>query len=200
MSAKQKFSKQNKKPRSRSSSDASMAMIFIGAGLILLGSVSLVLLNRPSTPAATFEPSTEPARVEFAAPSIALKDLQQVEHSLNEYRGQVVLINLWATWCPPCKAEMPTLDAYYQAHRKDGFTLIAINAGETAEAVKAFVQEHRLSLNVWLDPQNQASRAFRVMSYPSSFVIDRQGTVRLAWVGAISREMLEKYVTPLIGE
>jgi peroxiredoxin len=95
---------------------------------------------------------------------------------------------------------MPTLDAYYQAHRKNGFALIAINAGETAEAVKAFVQERKLSLNVWLDPQNQASRAFQVMSYPSSFVIDRQGTVRLAWVGAISREMLEKYVTPLIGE
>jgi thiol-disulfide isomerase/thioredoxin len=200
MGAKQKSSKQNKKLRSRASSDASMAMIFIGAGLILLGVVSLLLLNRPSTPAATFEPSTVPARVEFAAPSLTLKDLQQVEHSLNEYRGQVVLINLWATWCPPCKAEMPTLDAYYQAHRKNGFTLIAINAGETAEAVKAFVQERKLSLNVWLDPQNQASRAFQVMSYPSSFVIDRQGTVRLAWVGAISREMLEKYVTPLIGE
>ncbi len=177
-----------------------MAMMFIGAGLILLGIISLIFLNRSSSPTPTFEPSTVPARVEFPAPSLVLKDLQQVEHSLKEYRGQVVLINLWATWCPPCKAEMPTLDAYYQAHRKDGFTLIAINAGETAEAVKAFVQERKLSLNVWLDPQNRASRAFQVMSYPSSFVIDRQGTVRLAWVGAISREMLEKYVTPLIGE
>ncbi len=177
-----------------------MTMIFIGAGLILLGVVSMLLLNRSSTPPATFEPSTVPAKVKFNAPSLRLKDLQGIEHTLNDYRGQVVLINLWATWCPPCKAEMPTLNEYYQAHRKNGFALIAINAGETADLVNAFIQENQLSLIIWLDPQNQASRAFKVMSYPSSFVVDRQGTVRLAWVGAISREMLEKYVTPLIGE
>lgn len=192
--------KKKQKPLHReSASTPSMWMIFLGAALILIGVVAMVFLNRPSE-AQEKEISAVPAQVEFSAPSLTLNDLTGQPHSLSEYQGQVVLVNLWATWCPPCKAEMPTLNAYYQAHREKGFTLIAINAGDPAELVQDFVKTYNLSLIIWLDPQNQASRAFQVMSYPSSFVIDRKGTVRLAWVGAITRNMLEKYVTPLIGE
>ncbi|MFO3796841.1 MAG: TlpA family protein disulfide reductase [Anaerolineales bacterium] len=191
--------KKQKPLRRESSSPVSMGMIFLGAALILIGVVAMVMVSRPSE-AQEREVSAMPARVEFAAPSLTLSDLKGQSHSLSDYQGQVVLVNLWATWCPPCKAEMPTLNAYYQAHREKGFALIAINAGDPAEMVRDFVKTYNLSLIVWLDPQNQASRAFQVMSYPSSFVIDRKGTVRLAWVGAITRNMLEKYVTPLIGE
>ncbi len=180
-------------------SRTSLVLIFFGAALIVIGVVAMVILNRP-TQAEEREISAVPAQVEFLAPSLTLTDLQGTPRALSDYRGQVVLVNLWATWCPPCKAEMPTLDAYYQKHRDEGFTLLAINAGDPAELVHEFVKQYRLSLPVWLDPQNEASRVFRVMSYPSSFVIDRQGVVRLAWVGAITRNMLEKYVTPLIGE
>lgn len=191
--------KKQKPLRRESSSAASMWMIFLDAALILIGVVAMVLVSRPSG-AQQREVSAMPAQVEFAAPSLTLNDLRGQSHSLSDYQGQVVLVNLWATWCPPCKAEMPTLNAYYQAHREKGFALIAINAGDPAELVQDFVKTYNLSLIIWLDPQNQASRAFQVMSYPSSFVIDRKGTVRLAWVGAITRNMLEKYVTPLIGE
>lgn len=185
--------------RHRRSLVNSLGLIFLGAGLILVGIVALVVLNRPQSAPAE-EPSAIPAQVSFAAPELSLSDLQNQTHALSDYRGQVVLVNLWATWCPPCKAEMPTLDAYYRDHKDSGFVLLAINAGDPAEAVRQFVTDYRLSLPIWLDPENRASRAFQVMSYPSSFVIDRQGTVRLAWVGAITRTMLEKYVTPLIGE
>nr|BAL56933.1 alkyl hydroperoxide reductase/thiol specific antioxidant/Mal allergen [uncultured Chloroflexota bacterium] len=191
--------KHNKSQPRKAPSTASMGMIFLGAALILIGVVSMVLLDRPAESRGE-EISAVPAQVEFSAPSLTLNDLSGQPHSLRDYLGQIVLVNLWATWCPPCKAEMPTLNAYYQDHRNKGFTLIAINAGDPANLVEDFVKGYNLSLIVWLDPQNQASRAFQVMSYPSSFVIDRQGTVRLAWVGAITRNMLEKYVTPLIGE
>lgn len=192
--------KKRKKSVNRAApSGTSLTLIFVGAALIVIGVIAMVALSRPAQTESE-QVSAVPAQVEFAAPSLTLSDLQGTPRALSDYRGQVVLVNLWATWCPPCKAEMPTLDAYYQAHRKEGFTLIAINAGDSAELVQEFVKQYQLSLPVWLDPQNEASRVFRVMSYPSSFVIDRQGVVRLAWVGAITRNMLEKYVTPLIGE
>jgi peroxiredoxin len=139
--------------------------------------------------------------VDYAAPKLTLSDLDGVERSLADYRGQVVLVNLWATWCPPCKAEMPTLKAYYEVYAADGFVTIAINDGDPAEAVTAFVQEYGLTFPVWLDPTYEATeRAFKTRNLPSSFVIDREGNIRLRWVGEIDRATLEKYVTPLILE
>jgi thiol-disulfide isomerase/thioredoxin len=113
----------------------------------------------------------------------------------------VVLVNLWATWCPPCKAEMPTLEAYYQAHQTDGFVTFAVDDGDPVDAVAAFVDQYNLSFTVLLDPTYEATdRAFKTRNLPSSFVIDRDGNVRLRWVGEIDRATLEKYVTPLITE
>jgi len=144
---------------------------------------------------------TVPVEVDYEAPALTLSNLDGEKYSLADYHGQVVLVNLWATWCPPCKAEMPTLEAYYQAHQTDGFVTIAINDGDPAEAVTTFVQEYALSFPVWLDPTYQATdHAFKTSNLPSSFVIDREGNVRLRWVGEIDRVALEKYVTPLILE
>ena len=96
---------------------------------------------------------------------------------------------------------MPTLKAYYEDHTADGFVTIAINDGDPADAVKAFVQEYDLTFPVWLDPTYEATeRAFKARNLPSSFVIDREGNIRLRWVGEIDRAALEKYVTPLILE
>ncbi len=177
------------------------AMILVGAGLTLAGIVSLIVL-----PAGTQAAPTEavvsaiPARVDFAAPEIKLNDLQGQTASLEDYRGKVVLLNNWATWCPPCKAEMPTLEAYYQDHQKEGFSIIGIEAGEPAAEVSQFVKDYHLSFPIWLDPANQSLDAFKTDALPSSFVIDKNGKVRLAWSGPISKEMLEKYVTPLLEE
>jgi thiol-disulfide isomerase/thioredoxin len=142
-----------------------------------------------------------PVSVNYAAPFLTLSDLAGTEHSLVDYHGQVVLVNLWATWCPPCKAEMPTLEDFYQAYQGDGFVTLAINDGDPSEAVATFVQEYGLSFPVLLDPTYQATdHAFKSRNLPSSFVIDREGNIRLRWVGEIDRASLEKYVTPLILE
>jgi peroxiredoxin len=96
---------------------------------------------------------------------------------------------------------MPVLQAYYARHKNDGFTVIAIEDGEPAVEVKAFVEAHQLTFSVWLDPSHLASeQGFKTMSLPSSYVIDRTGLVRLAWFGAISNANLERYVTPIIRE
>jgi cytochrome c biogenesis protein CcmG/thiol:disulfide interchange protein DsbE len=180
------------------------AMLVLGTGLILLGLAAFVAWPRvEASPDAALPgvSSTVPVAVHYAAPLLTLSDLAGAEHSLIDYHGQVVLVNLWATWCPPCKAEMPTLEAYYQAHQADGFVTLAINDGDPSDAVTTFVQEYNLSFTVLLDPTYQATdHAFKTHNLPSSFVIDREGNVRLRWVGEIDRASLEKYVTPLFLE
>jgi thiol-disulfide isomerase/thioredoxin len=173
-------------------------------GLILVGMAALMLWPRPEVSAsgpASGGALTVPVEVDYEAPELKLSDLDGVEHSLADYQGKVALVNLWATWCPPCKAEMPILKAYYEAHHADGFVTIAINDGDPAEAVETFVQEYALTFLVLLDPTYVATeQAFKTRNLPSSFVIDREGQVRLRWVGEIDRATLEKYVTPLMLE
>ncbi len=172
-----------------------------GAGLIMVG-VALFLLLRaiPTGSAPAEDQSVVPVEVHYAAPSLALSDLQGAAESLEDYRNSVVLVNNWATWCPPCKAEMPTLEAYYEQHASEGFVIIAIEAGDAQENVRPFVQSYGLQFRVWLDPRTASLAAFRNPNLPNSYVIDRSGMVRYAWTGEISRGMLEKYVTPLLGE
>ena len=173
-----------------------------GLGLILTGIATLVLLSSLGTGvSAATDFNAIPVEVAYAAPALTLNDLGGSPHSLAEFRGQVVLVNLWATWCPPCKAEMPNLERLYEKHRQEGLVVIAINDGDPAKDVSAFVREFQLTFPVWLDPTYTATeRAFKTLNLPSSFVIDRSGSVRLAWVGAISEKNLEKYIVPLIKE
>ena len=77
-----------------------------------------------------------PYPVEYAAPELSLQNINGKTESLAEYRGKVVLVNNWATWCPPCKAEMPTLVAYHNEHTADGFTVIAIEAGKYSPSLE----------------------------------------------------------------
>ena len=191
-------SKSAKKPARRQV----LPLVLIGVGLLMFGIVAFILLPK-KTPAASQnsnESLVTPAEVNFAAPVLTLNDLLGQPVSLRDYRGQVVLVNNWATWCPPCKAEMPVLQQYYEDHKDQGFTLIAIEAGEPVQEVADFAEAYQLTFPVWPDPNQQALAAFRQFTLPNSFVIDRSGSVRLAWLGAINQAALEKYVTPLIEE
>jgi cytochrome c biogenesis protein CcmG, thiol:disulfide interchange protein DsbE len=129
---------------------------------------------------------------------LTLTDLQGSPVSLETYRGRVVLVNNWATWCPPCKAEMPELQAYYETHASDDFVIIAIESGEPADQVTDFVQSYGLTFPVWLDPKGTALEAFQNWDLPSSYIVDRDGTVLMSWTGQINQATLEKYVTPLL--
>jgi peroxiredoxin len=93
---------------------------------------------------------------------------------------------------------MPTLVAFYNEHAQDGLMIVAIEAGEPKEQVRQFADLYQMPFSVWLDPEHKALDAFKNSNLPNSYVIDRTGTVRLTWTGEINREMLEKYVTPLL--
>jgi thiol-disulfide isomerase/thioredoxin len=175
------------------------AMMMMGSGLVAIGVMLYILLyNAPA--AATQTRSALPANVNFPAPELNLFDLSGNPVSLKDHLGSVVLVNLWATWCPPCKEEMPALQAFFEKYSADGFVLVAIDQEETLDVVQPFVREYGLSFPVWLDENYLAQRVFNTMNLPSSYVIDRQGQVRLMWIGAISRGNLEKYVSDIIRE
>jgi peroxiredoxin len=145
-------------------------------------------------------PSVVPAAVDFPAPELELTDLEGEPVSLAGLNGQVVLVNQWAVFCPFCEAEMPEFEDYLEAHQEQGFTLVAVNVGDKADEVLAYVEKKDLTVPVWLDPKSQIFRAFQSNHLPSSYVIDRRGQVRLAWNGPVSLEMLEAHVTPLLKE
>ena len=192
-----------KKSQRRKRNNNKTGMQFIlGVGLVLIGLAAFMLLQGPKNTEATqsIPSSVTPVEVNYPAPELSLQTVNGKSESLIDYRDRVVLVNNWATWCPPCKAEIPTLQAYYETHANDGFVIVGIEAGEPQKDVLAFVQEHDMTYPVWFDLSGAAMNAFHNESLPSSYVIDRQGVVRYSWVGEISQEMLEKYVTPLLTE
>jgi cytochrome c biogenesis protein CcmG, thiol:disulfide interchange protein DsbE len=188
---------------SSSARTQAVALSIAGIGLVLAGASLWLFVSAqsPASESSVLDLSVIPARVEFAAPAVKLRDLSGKESALDDSLGKVVLVNLWATWCPPCKAEMPTLQKFHDEHFGQGFTVVAINDGESDAVVRRFVNERGLTIPVWLDPNYLATEvAFRAANLPTSYVIDRAGVVRLMWVGAIDESALEQYVLPLIEE
>ncbi|HSL30394.1 MAG TPA: TlpA disulfide reductase family protein [Anaerolineales bacterium] len=174
-----------------------LPFLLFGLGLILIAVSAYFIILRGPSPQTDL--SVIPAKVNFPAPELTLTDVQGVSRSLADYHGQVVLVNIWATWCVPCKEEMPVLQTFYEEYVDRGFVVIAINDGDPAADVRAFVKDYELTFPVWLDPTYIATEeAFHTLNLPASFVIDREGTIQLAWVGRISSSMLEQHVTPLI--
>jgi peroxiredoxin len=125
------------------------------------------------------------------APDFELTTLDGQRVALRDLRGKVVLLNFWATWCPPCKAEMPDLQALYEEHgdARD-FVVVAVNFQEDLAPVEAFMRERGLTFPVWLDAQGAAGAKLGVRGLPVSFIVDREGRIRDAWNGQIAREAM----------
>ncbi|HEX3915339.1 MAG TPA: TlpA disulfide reductase family protein [Steroidobacteraceae bacterium] len=112
------------------------------------------------------------------APSFTLSTLAGQPSGLGAYKGQVVMVNFWATWCGPCQQEMPLLDQMYKKYKPAGFTLIGINVDKETPPVKQLLERKPVSFPVLLDPANQVSKAYHVDEMPSSVIIDRKGQIR----------------------
>lgn len=192
------MSKSNKKYHRKRAKSFPWIPIVLGSFLIGIAILSLASQNGQGQAADLS--SVVPMKVNFAAPDLSLENINGETESLADYRDLVVLVNNWATWCPPCKAEMPTLAAYYNEHTSEGFMIIAIEAGDPVQGVSQFAESYGLKFAVWLDPNGASLRAFGNGNLPNSYVVDHSGTVRYAWTGEISRAMLERYVTPLLTE
>ncbi|MEJ2454532.1 MAG: TlpA disulfide reductase family protein [Candidatus Thiodiazotropha sp.] len=112
------------------------------------------------------------------APDFTLKSRTGENIKLSELRGQVVMINFWASWCGPCRQEMPLLDQLYQRYQPMGFTLLGVNVEEDSKAAEKVLGEIPVSFPVLFDNRNQVSETYQVSAMPSTVLIDRDGNVR----------------------
>ncbi|MBN1967556.1 MAG: TlpA family protein disulfide reductase [Anaerolineae bacterium] len=156
---------------------------WIGAGGVLVLGALLLSLAAPGGRA-------------NAAPDFSLAGLDGEAVALSDYRGQYVLVNFWATWCPPCRAELPDLVSFYHDHADEGFILIGVNEQETAAVASAFLNEQNLDFLVVTDTNGAVLNRYGTSSLPSSFLIDPDGVIVQRWSGMISRATLEAAVTP----
>ena len=102
---------------------------------------------------------------------------------LQEHRGKVVMVNFWATWCPPCLEEMPAMERLYRKHKDAGFTLVAISVDADPKKVKPFVSEHKLTMPIGVDPKMDLANIYGVRALPSSFMIGRDGNLAALAIG-----------------
>jgi thiol-disulfide isomerase/thioredoxin len=118
--------------------------------------------------------------------------------SLADYAGQVVLLNFWATWCPPCKEEIPAIEKAYQAHRVDGFMVLGINEGEALEVVRAFADELGITYPVLIDKRGEAAARYRRRGLPLTVIVDRDGVIQVRHEGYLTAGQLDTYLSRLL--
>ena len=184
--------------KQKKSSNMPRNLLIAGVSLLLMG-LLMLLAVRPSTPTATTAaPPSNGVEVGLPAPAFNLESLDGEQIALSDHLGDVVVVNFWATWCPPCRAEMPGIEQVYQAHKDEGMVVLAINGQEEATLVKSFIDENGFTFPVLLDGNAEALRAYNARSFPMTIVVDRAGVVRYKQVGPITPAQLESLLEPLL--
>lgn len=132
----------------------------------------------------------------------ALLDLNNEKVDINSFKSKVVFINFWASWCGPCRKEMPAMEKLYNKYKKKGFVILAINYMEKKEKAKSFIEEMQLTFPALLDLDGSVSKLFKVYALPSSFFIDKKGRIRGVAYGARewNRHGAMEIVEQLLGE
>ena len=137
----------------------------------------------------------KPVKGKVPAPALVLKDLQGKKHDLKDYKGQVVLVQFWATYCGPCRKEMPSMNKMMKKMGDVPFKILAVDMGETEEEVKQFVSEVKPEFTILMDEDGKSIGDWRVFAAPSNFIIDPEGNIRYTLFGGVewdSEELIEK--------
>ena len=174
--------------------------IFIG--LLILGVVWTLFSRNPvDNPSQNGSPPSP--RQGFTAPDFSVDVLGGGQITLSGLRGQPVVLNVWATWCPPCRQEMPALEKIHNDFKEQGLVLIGMNltSQDSEKTVAAFVQEYGLSFPVALDRDGTVQRKYKISGYPTTFFIDRDGIIRSVVVGGpMSAALIQSKVEELFKE
>lgn len=184
----------------RRSYDALLLMVLVG-GLLFIVATRVQPASAPPPPPAAVDPAAQPAPLPgHPAPDFTLVSLAGEPVTLSELRGQVVLVNIWATWCPPCRAEMPAIQAVYDQYAEQGFTVLAVNVREEPQTVAAYMQSAGLTFPALLDSDATVSNSYRANVLPSSFFVDRAGVVRAVYRGPMARSVISGTAEQLLAE
>ena len=171
------------------------------AGSLFIAATRIQPSSGTHSPAAQPDALADPAPLpDHAAPDLALLQIDGTLRTLRDLRGQVVLINFWATWCPPCRAEMPAIQQAYAEYRERGFVVLAVNQREDATAITPFLEQHGLTFPILIDRDGQASATYQASALPSSFFVDRRGVIRAVYHGPIPPRVINGIVEQLLQE
>lgn len=167
--------------------------------LLLVVGIAWIALSRvpdEEAPARGDHPPSPQAG--FAAPDFTLETRDGETISLSDLRGQVVLINFWATWCPPCREELPVIQATYQ--NSDDLAVLGVNFQEGLTNVKPFVEKEGLTFPVLLDEKGQVAAMYRTRSLPTSFFLNPDGIITAVHIGPMTANDVDNYVTQARGK
>jgi thiol-disulfide isomerase/thioredoxin len=162
--------------------------------------VARPVLSQPPK-AVSVKPDAEiGARLGQPAPDFKLKTLGGTEVSISELKGRPVVINFWASWCPPCRQEMPLLTAAYLAHRDTGLEVVAINLTdqEAAKDIRKFVTEFQMPFPVALDAKGKTWKRYGLLALPTTVFVGSDGTVRLVNSGPINGATLDRDLAQIL--
>ena len=150
----------------------------------------------------TVSVGVQAASVSGPAPNFTLKSLNGSNVKLSELRGKVVLLNFWASWCGPCREEMPLLNKIHNKYQPLGFTILGVNVEEQSDAAKNFIAQRPVDFPILLDSKNQVSKMYDVVAMPTTVLIDRDGNMRFLHQGYQSGDEAEyrKMVKKLVRE
>lgn len=178
----------------------SLVALFAISTLVGVG-LALLVLSSGGAPSAGANPGSRSVLREGGpAPAFTLRDLNGNEVSLTELRGSVVVINFWASWCPPCLEETPALIEAYETLRAEGHSIVFIGIGvnDDPENLRRFAQNNRIPYPVVEDTDNAVSDAYGVRGLPTTVFVDSRGVVRRVWNGAIRKERVLEIVYELL--
>ena len=168
--------------------------------IIFIGAILFFLEHFTETPISIADIQTKKifnekkSSVGYFAPSFKLRNIKGNYESLNSYRGKVVVLNFWATWCAPCRIEMPSFEKLYRRYRSEGVTVLAITLDKNSEnKIKSFVDEYALSFPILLDEKGEVERLYPSMTIPFTYIIDRQGRIVARVDGAKNWESSETF-------
>ncbi|MED1722180.1 peroxiredoxin [Brevibacillus parabrevis] len=177
-----------------------IAAFVVLIGLLAWGIVDASILSPKGKNAATSGPgATSTAQIGTekgnAAPDFELQQLDGKKVKLSDFRGKKVIVNLWATWCPPCRAEIPDMQQYYEANKDNDVVILGVNLTTTEtkpEDVGAFVKAYGMTFPVLLDEDKQVTNEYKAISIPTSYIIDSNGIVQHKYIGPMSYEWMEE--------
>ena len=189
--------------RERGAEGSLRPLVALAGGLLIGAAVGyLVFFGLPSAPADSLpQPTAGAPQISIAgletggkAPGFELVAADGTMVGLADYLGDVVLINFWATWCAPCRTEMPLLQSTFESFRDQGFIVLGIDFDESADLVASFGEELGLTFPLLLDPGGKIQQQYKVRGYPTTVVLDREGLIRSYHIGILTQSQLDGYL------